>query len=501
MKMIWSACFTLLLFVLAGCGAEQFGTIPQSQKSTADAIRTFEQLSCSSYTLIKPKVDILYVVDNSDSTVYLGDDIKNALKNTVDSISKDFDFRVIGTPLIATPNGNEDYQVLTNSQDSLSAQSAGHKIISSSEFNFFSNRVNGAEKGLDRVQSFVNAHISDGLFRKGAYLLIVVISNGRDTDIEVDAGFGNGETTQNASVYNDRKSKFIPASSSSTTGSAGSGHTAQAAPTPSGTSLKEKLSSQQLRLFSVTARTSNCNGNSGWLSSMKSYVQMSKDLYLNSGATDQGSAVWPDNYDLCTGGLSNVFTAVNNSIKQVVVPHTYKYWPITFANDNETVSLADTKVFKVSGNSAPVEILSNNGANWSLFTNPNYPSQPLNTRELPTAGEPVSGKYFVEFKSGSKITYPDCVMVKSVSRTEYFGWIVLPQEPKPETIIVRINGKTPSFTYKGYQGDTNLKMPYPHAGDELPAVMKSGFMIQLNGPDNYYKSGDNVEVYYLPAGI
>ncbi len=474
----------LLLLLVAGCGAEQFGTVPQSEKSQPDGIQTFEQLSCSSYTLIKPKVDILYVVDNSTSTFYLQDDIKNALKSTVDSISKDFDYRVIGTNLLPTSgdaNPNDDYQILTNSQDSLSATATSRKIISSSEFNFFATTSNGAEQGLQRIYDFINVNKADGLFRNGSYVLVVLISNGRDTDVETDAGFGNGETTVNTSIYNSRKSNLL--------------------------ALKTSLASEQLRLFSVTARTS-CK--SGWLSSLNSYVQMSTDLYAsNASATDQGSAQWPDSYDLCVDGLSSsVFTAVNNSIKQVVVPHVYKYWPITFAENNETVSLADVQVFKVTGNAAPVEVLSNSGANWDYYANPGFASNvPLNTRELPTSGEPVYGKHFVEFKDGNKITYPDCVLVKSISRTEYFGYVVLPKEPKVETVVIRINGQpisqsaTDGWSYVGNKLNQNIKMAYPNPGDESPEVLKSGFMIQLNGSNNYYKSGDSVEVYYLPAGI
>lgn len=471
MKMYLSAFLPLLiLLALVGCSKEQFGSVPQSELSSVDGLKSFEQLSCSTFTLIKPKVDILYVVDNSTSTYYVGNDVKTAIANTVNSVSSQFDFRIIGTPLIETASGNNDYQVLTNSQDSLGS-AASHKIISASEFNFFATTANGAEKGLSRVQSFMNAHISDGLFRKQAYTLIVLMSNGRDTDIETDAGFGNGETNQNATVYNSRKAGFA--------------------------SIKSSLAAQQLRFISVAAQT-NCN--SGWLGSKKSYIQMSKDVYGVSGATDQGGLQWPDNYDLCGGSVSTIFASVNNSIKQVVIPHQYRYAPITFAENNETVSIGEVQVYKQTGNSSPV-LMPN--TEWS-YENRN-PAQNVNTRELPSAGEPVNGSHFVRFVN--LLVYPDCVIVKSKSRTEYFNYIVLPKEPKPETIVVRVNGSpiaqssSNGWTYVGSKLNQNIKAAYPNPGDETPAVNKSGFMIQLNGSANYYKSGDSVEVYYLPAGI
>jgi hypothetical protein len=47
----------------------------------------------------------------------------------------------------------------------------------------------------------------------------------------------------------------------------------------------------------------------------------------------------------------------------------------------------------------------------------------------------------------------------------------------------------------------NIKMPYPNSGDQLPAVMRAGFMVKLSSPNYYYRSGDSVEVKYIPAPI
>lgn len=142
-------------------------------------------------------------------------------------------------------------------------------------------------------------------------------------------------------------------------------------------------------------------------------------------------------------------------------------------------------------------------SSWSYYENTT--GQPLNVREKPTVGEPRVGKHFIKFTN--RIVYPDCVQVRSVSRTEYFGYVVLPKEPQQNSIVLRINGKdipkssTNGWSYVGNRLNQNIKMPYPNAGDQYPAVYKSGFMIQLNGSANYYKSGDNVEAHYLPAGI
>ena len=120
MKNYWSALFSLfLLLAIAGCGVEQFGTSPQSTTEQTNPILVNQQVTCSNHTLIKPEVDILYVVDNSSSSNWISGNIKSAIQNTVGSVSDQFDYRVIGTPLLKTSNGDQDYQVLAKNPSSL----------------------------------------------------------------------------------------------------------------------------------------------------------------------------------------------------------------------------------------------------------------------------------------------------------------------------------------------------------------------------------------------
>jgi hypothetical protein len=100
------------------------------------------------------------------------------------------------------------------------------------------------------------------------------------------------------------------------------------------------------------------------------------------------------------------------------------------------------------------------------------------------------------------------VQVTSNSKTEYFGFLVLPQAPKVNTIYLSINGKvipqssTNGWTYRGNTTVPNIKKPHPASPQgEIPAIPKSGFMLELNGVDNYYKTGDDVRVNYIPEGI
>lgn len=457
MKTHWSVISSLLLLLfLTACGKEQFGTVPQTTTSNPDPVQAFQQVSCSTSTLVKPKVDILYVVDNSGSAFYLGSEIRTALTNTVNTVSSQFDYRVIGATLIPTTSPY-DYQVMTNSNDAL--PDPGKKIISPSQFTFFQNpgQEYVAEKGLGRTIDFINN--TGSLFRNTAHLIVVLVSNGRDTEVETDPA-GDGNTVQTA-LFQTRLNSF--------------------------NLISQTKSLAGIYFKSVTAKTA-CQ--SGWRSSLKSYVAMA-------------SALSGQSFDLCTRTVSGIFSDVNSSIQQQVIPHTYRYWPITFASNSTSISsFSGLQVYKVSGNNSPV-LLSN--SSYQYYDNTSA-APALNLLTTTNPSEVVTGKrHFIRFNSGSEITFPDCVQIRSTSKTEYFGYVLMPKEPKPGTISLRINGQvipqsgTNGWTYVGYRMNQNIKVAYPNAGDDQPPVLKSGYMLQLNGIN--YKSGDSVEVNYLPAGV
>lgn len=480
MKIFELALLTTLLLSVVGCGKEQFGAASQSASTQTDALKSFYTETCAGNTPVKPPVDVLYVVDNSLSTYYLSSEIKTTIVNTVDRLSQDFDYRVIGTPLMETSLGNAEFQVMTNSSDLAGIPSDNRRIGSSAQFDFFTKKAPGSEeKGLSRVYEFINSHIADGLFRKKAYTIIVIISNGRDVTIETANAFNNS-VSFNQAAFNLAYQNIASLRTSA------------------------KLDPLQLRLMSATAHSSCQNG---WMSSRKSYVEMSKLTYQDNGAkaTDQAQSATPDSYDLCAGQMTSIFSSVNNAIKKVIVPHVYRYWPITFAENTESVSTSELQV-KLKNTETGVEKSLIRGTDWQYLDRGT--SSALDIRILPTVGEPVVGRHFIEFMSGHEASHPNCVMVTSVSRTEYFGYIAIPKKPVEASIVVRIKGvNIPQSTTDGwsYVGDTfltqNTKVPHPNAGDENPPVIKSGYMIKLNGSNNYYKSGDTIEAFYTPAGI
>lgn len=462
----------ILTITFMACGREEFGSVPKSEDIKTDPLKTYTHKACTEQTLIRPKVDILYVVDNSQSTYYLSSDIKNSLSKTVTSLSTQFDYRVIGTPLIETANGNNDFQVMTNSIDLQGIPNDARRISSTNGFSFFSNQpASGVEKGLDRIVTFINTH-QNQLIRKNSHLIVVLISNGRDLEVEEDAGYGNGETKLNKEIYDSRLATF--------------------------NHLKTQLESLQLRMISITAKSVCGNG---FRTALKSYVKMSQDLYTLSGASD--NPAHQDSYDLCSSsGISSVFSSINDSIKQIILPHQYRYWPISLAENDPLFSIDKIEVTKISSSNVNTKLI--RGTDWQYEDKGSVTS--VNTRELPTPGEPVNGRHFIRFTN--LVSYPNCVLVTSVSRTEYFGYIVLPQKPKVESVSVRINGNiVPKSMTNGWSDQTstvqtrNIKVPHPNPGDENPPLIRTGFMLKLNGSNNYYKSGDDVQVNFIPAGI
>lgn len=474
MKIYWSTFLSLtFLLALASCGGEQFGTTPQADKPSIDAVKGFEQVTCSGHTLVRPLVDILYVVDNSTSSYYVPQDIKTGIQNTINSISSQFDYRVIGTTLFETALGNQEYQVLSKSQESLPASIPQSKIVTSSgQFNFFQKIVeNGTERGLGRVQSFIANHQTD-LFRQNAYLFIVLVSNGRDVDVEhviKDDYVNTHQTEAEIAAFNNRKNALL--------------------------TIKSYLQNQQMRLFSVTANDRSC----GHINSPKSYGAMSQALLDASGPLNP----YPsnnDHFDLCnSGGISALFAGINASIKQIIIPHKYKYWPITFSETPTGLNLNEIKVYKSSPTQAPSLMPA---SSWKYVSNENFTS--YNSRIEPKPeGEPINTRHLIEFTSGNEIVYPNCVQITSVSNLEYFGYVVIPKVPKMESVVLKINGKqvtqseSDGWTYLG-QATRNIKVEH-NGFANTPTAMRTGYMFQLNGANNYYKSGDSVEIFYVPA--
>jgi hypothetical protein len=413
---------------------------------------------------------------------WISADVKTAIQNTVGTISNQFDYRIIGTPLLKTGNGNQDYQVLAKTPSSLPGTVSNSKVLSAaSQFSFFSGtpaNPSEPEAGLRRADEFISAHLSfpgqtNGLFRQNAYLIIVLISNGKDHEVEYLNG--NFEPQQNLSVFNTRKNRFVG---------------------PSG--LKQYLSSKQFRLFSVTANVKGCK--TGYYSSLKSYTAMSQALH-DSHNFSANNNPYDDHYDLCdSDGISSVFGDINSTIQQITIPHKYNRWPITYTETATGLNPATIKVYKSSPTQQPTLLPA---SSFTYIHNPNQNPYDTRIEPLPT-GEPTTSKHLIQFTANNEVTYPECVQITSESNPEYFGYVVIPKNPIPSSVVLKIKGQvipqsaTNGWSIGGYQFEKNIKVL--HLGfSDLPEAKRTGHFINLNGSNNYYKSGDSVTIDYVPT--
>jgi len=95
---------TSALMLASSCGVEEFASKKKKDSTQISAIQTNTQSACSNFTYIKPKVDFLFLWDNSSSAVFINDQTRQALNQTIDLISNRFDYHIMLAPLVV-PNG------------------------------------------------------------------------------------------------------------------------------------------------------------------------------------------------------------------------------------------------------------------------------------------------------------------------------------------------------------------------------------------------------------
>lgn len=456
MKYIWP----LVLVLSFGCSKEEFTSAPRTESIIANPVEVFQNLTCANSSTIKPPVDILYVVDNSLSSGYINATVKDQIRQTIQSISQEFDYRVMVAPLL--PDGQSDTfrPVITNNAASLSGSI---NVVSLEGLPFFAQPLGGNhEEGFKRTHDLISINRSNGIFRNQAHTLIVLVSNGDDK--ETESCGGGGYCFTDPVKMNTAVQRY--------------------------TNLRVSLQAKQLRLFTLVAHSS-CQ--SGWTIGQR-YKTISQRVANESNSPAISST---DSYDLCANNYS-IYAGVNSSIREIVVPHTYNRWQIS---SSTTSNLIVQRVDKLSATGQ------------STFIDPSQytccSSGTLPTRILPTVGENQTGT-FIDLSPSAHVTYPDCLVVKTNTPTEYYGYAVLPTQPRPETIVVRVRGSnvpqssTNGWEYEGYRVSQNIKVNADGTANNTNPINRTGYFIKLNGahPNGaIYASGETLEVFYTPAPI
>ena len=496
----------LVLPALIACGKDHFGNVKQQSQYTAPSLKTWSNSSCASSHYIKPKVDFLFLWDNSTSTYFINDETIKALGNTINLVSSRFDFRILMAPILT--NQTSQLQVIV-SDDPDDLSSGAKKLIippeqASGYLNNYPKVSGSSENGLERAVELIRYARNQKIFRSGASLNVVIMSNGDDNSwikkgIPIAA---HRDTYFNEKLHQllCLRGKYNP---------------------PGGKRCHYKdasLNLQMMRFHSIVAHakpgTSHCphiaSGKQNYM-----YKTMSRKLYQSayvggSSPNDQQSRTDQliDSYDICRiGSFNRIFDGINASLKETLVAHKYNYWPVASVGA-PSFNHGTIQVWK---DNTLLQPSTTNG--YRLF----YSSTSIPTRYYPNSGEPFSG-HLIALYGNAKVTYPECIKVKTESPKDYFGYYVLPLKPDPNSIVVKINGENiPQSPTNGWQllkegsaakffksQNIKIRSDFKFCTGRIycegePAINKTGYVIQFFG-NSIYSNNDSVNIIYDPLG-
>jgi len=482
-------CWMPVYFLLFSCAKEQF--MAQKKEDSFSAPLTFSSTTsvCSQFTLIKPNVDFLFLWDNTSSQVFVTNSTKAALANVISYISDRFDFHIMMAPLVprvGAPSYENTY-LISSSTYGLDQSALNIRVEEANAPNLLNNFTTSSssdEKGIQRSYDVINSNINNGIFRRGAYTIVVVMSNGNDYKKDSN-GFPDAvSTNQYIQQY---KNLFLNLRNNS-------------------------LNSAQLRFISLVPHRDACNPY--WIRG-NSYIEISKQLYSSpfpagdprKSPFDQGSDPTPDSYDICSTEFYHLFDGINNSIQDTVISHKYNFWPISAVQSPLTFDPNKIRVQKSNGDEFFEVPGPQSGNGWRYA---GYRTN-QNTRFQPFPGEPFTG-HMIELFGNAVITYPECLIITTQSPTYFYGYVALTSKPVLSSVQIRINGRTipqsliDGWEDVGFKPTQNLRIQGPNFPQDpyqeaLPADSRTNaYILKLHGTA-IYKSGDAINVFYDPAGI
>jgi hypothetical protein len=483
----------LIILLAFSCTKQEFQTNKSSQTSTITSVTSTSTQLCSQSTLVKPKVDILMLWDNSSSFNFVTNDTKTSMSNLISSVSEKFDYHVLNAPLVPA-NSASMYEMSLIASDTSSVNGSATAILKTKETAIstlaFSQGAGGSEAGIDRAYNVITANRSNGIFRDGAYTIVVLMSNEDDKGCELATGYNTCTQSDKNNYLLSKKQKMLCLRGNT------SAYNCSGYPT---------LNSSMMRFITISP-LSLCS--SGLNKINYNYKSLSKFIYessYNNGWPTSNDHLnpdvsgYPDSYNLCTINFSGIFDGVNSAIKQTLIKHVYSFWPVASSTasvdpDTLVVTRDDGKVLvNRTGESSPTD-----GFGY-IDVQTNHA-----TRSFPTAGEPFTGKMIELFGTNDNdlVVYPHCLTVSYKGVKSNYGYVFLTNgEPYTPTIEVKINNSivpqstTNGWSYMGLQYVSALDANYKVAN--LPNGATSGYIIKLNGTYQVTNSNTvNIQVYY-----
>lgn len=540
MKFLFLSTLPLLFFL--SCTENVFQTKSvQEKKDFSQQTSSTDSYSCGkeNFHLVRPKVDLLIVWENTKGTENLIQQNKiEELQKLSTTLSERFDYHILLAPLIpSTEKEKEKSRLIAFNSEALSYEAL--KIRISQEDaptiikDFFNNpSPETIPSGLNRVISLLKKNTTNGIFRKKAYTIIVMIAIKDDKSYQKESD----NISDQFAYMEDQLQKLCclkggvcPTFPACQEGSNKKAYCKTSTITCDGI---ETLNSQQMRFFSVirfknTENTdhSNCDDTkAGYLKNKEPflYKQFSHAFYGLYHPIAPDLEVVNDVYNICNSKIStsSIFEELNNSIQEIVIGHTYNFWPIAntgveFEANSVAIYTNDGTLLKHLPDDEPT-VRDSEGKNDSASGYHIIPGDQVdkNTRFLPTVGEPHTGQ-FIELFGTAKITFPACInKIIMQSKFKYFDLVHLKWPPNELSIVLSINNrKIPKSGWrllKDKKGEALQLHDHPIEINESPeqniintspkedGVRKSGYFLKLT-QEHVYNNNAVIDVIYRPA--
>lgn len=506
--------YLLVLLVLFSCTKQEF----QTNKSSSSSAITGVSKSCSTLftqsTLVKPKVDLLFLWDNTSSFNFVTEQTKRSMGNLISSVSENFDYHILNAPLVPSQTTSLFEMSLVASDPSSVSGNASSILKSKDEVTIgsalsFTSGVGGSEKGIDRAYNIITSNRTNGIFRDGAYTIIVMMSNEDDKGCELATGYNKCTSTDKNNYLAPLKQKMLCLRGNT------SAYNCSGYPT---------LNSSMMRFITIAPvdlNNNSCAVNQNY--PIASNYRTISELVYSSTYTNG----WPtsndhlnpdvpafrDSYNLCSvSNFSSIFDGVNSAIKQTLIKHVYSYWPL--ASSTASVDPTTIQVTTSSGKTLTRhDCVATNSCTNAPTDGFGYVGNQSNhaTRTFPNDGEYYTGKMIQLFGSNGNdlVIYPTSLTVCYQPIKDKYKYIYLTNgQPYEPSIEVTINGQvvpkstTNGWSYMGLQYISALDNNFKIAN--LPANATSGYIVVLNDDDdnsngNYQitnSSNVTIDVYY-----
>jgi hypothetical protein len=391
-----------------------------------------------------------------------------------------------------TQNVNENAKLILENPEGINLNSNAIKqiLVPQSQAKFALSEASRIKSGgrqedaIGRAISLIRTNEPHNIFRKDAYTIIVVMSNG---DAMLNYTYINP-------ISGEEVVEYIGTSS---------------APNTYVSRMKNEiidirdnlLRSKQLRLISLVPH-SKCND---YYRPNSYYRDLSGHLYRYaypnniSSPTDQGEKQFPDSYDLCSSNeFIHLFDGINNSITDTIIKHKYNFWPIVEVESETNPPPFNSEKIKVAtSNGTEISPNESNGFEYIGFKR-NHP-----IRYEPTTGEPFTG-YFIKLNGTAKVQYPDCLTIDTESPIEYYAYVQLHTQPHLPSITLTIDNKEvpksndSGWEYIGYKNSLSIRVKGPDDyTPSTPPINKTGYFLKLS-KDYFYKNGSKIDLTYNP---